>query len=61
MSSQESILHRDIVTLEDDQQVQEWTQFFGVSESELRAAIETVGNSEEKVREHLANRVSTPS
>ena len=44
---------RDLISLEQDYEVRTWSRSLGVSEEELRAAVKAVGNSAQKVREHL--------
>jgi hypothetical protein len=44
---------RSRISLSEDYDVRYWTQALGVSENELRRAVEQVGNSAEAVRQHL--------
>jgi hypothetical protein len=44
---------RTRVNTEQDYEVRYWTQELGVTEAELRAAVQRVGSSADKVREHL--------
>lgn len=44
------------VSLSEDYEIRDWTKTLGVSEDELRAAVDAVGNSAEKVRAYLKNR-----
>jgi hypothetical protein len=56
--SDAAVRDRDHIDLDDDYQVSEWLLELGVNEQQLRAAVDTVGNSATSVREHLASRVS---
>lgn len=47
---------RDRISLAEDYEVRDWTKSLGVSEDELRAAVDAVGNSAEKVRDYLKDR-----
>ena len=49
-------LDRQLVSLEQNYEVRDWMKSFGCSEEELRAAVKAVGNSADKVREHLAKK-----
>lgn len=42
-----------LISLGEDHEVRYWTKALGVSEHELRNAVAAVGNSAEKVRQHL--------
>jgi hypothetical protein len=44
---------RSRVNTAQDYEVRYWTQEFGVSEEELRQAVQRVGSSADKVGEHL--------
>jgi len=44
---------RDLINLEQDYEVRDWSESLGVTEQELRSAVQAVGNSASKVREHL--------
>lgn len=44
---------RDRISLSEDYEVRDWTKSLGVSEDELREAVDAVGNSADKVREYL--------
>ncbi len=44
---------RKLINLNEPYEVRDWTQSLGVSEGELRRAVAAVGNSADKVREHL--------
>ena len=44
------------IDLTEDWQVRLWTGALGISKEELRKAVQAVGNSVEKVREHLMSR-----
>ena len=47
---------RDLVSLSEDYEVRDWTKALGVSEQELREAVDAVGNSAAKVRDYLQAR-----
>lgn len=49
-------LDRQLVSLEEDYEVRDWMKSFGCTEEELRAGVKAVGNSADKVREHLAKK-----
>ena len=49
-------LDRQLVSLNEDYEIRDWTKSFGCTEDELRAAVKAVGNSAEKVREYLSNK-----
>ena len=42
-----------LVSLTEEHEVRYWTKALGVDEHELRNAVAAVGNSAEKVRQHL--------
>src|SRR3546814_6004164 len=44
------------INLSEDYEIRDWTKSLGVSEDELRAAVDAVGNSADKVREYLQAR-----
>lgn len=44
---------RDRISLSEDYEVRDWTQSLGVSEDELREAVDAVGNSVDAVRAYL--------
>ena len=44
---------RDRINLEEDYEVRYWTQALGVSEEQLRQAVQQVGSTAEAVRRHL--------
>lgn len=44
---------RSRIALGEDYEVRYWSEKFGVSAEELRAAVEAVGNSAEAVEKHL--------
>lgn len=44
---------RDRINLSEDYEVRYWTKELGVSERELRDAVQAVGNTSKAVREHL--------
>lgn len=41
------------ISLAQDYEVRDWTEALGVTEDELRAAVDAVGNSADKVRDYL--------
>jgi hypothetical protein len=45
---------RSRINTDQDYEVRYWTQELGVSEEELRQAVQSVGSSVDKVREHLS-------
>lgn len=44
---------RSRISLSDDYEVRDWTASLGVSEQELREAVDAVGNSADAVRAYL--------
>ena len=44
---------RDRISLSEDYEIRDWTQSLGVSEAELREAVDAVGNSVDAVRAYL--------
>lgn len=46
-------LDRKLIALKEPHEVRSWTESFGCTEAELKAAVKAVGNSAEKVREFL--------
>lgn len=44
---------RDRISLSEDYEVRDWTESLGVSEQELREAVDAVGNSADAVRAYL--------
>ena len=44
---------RDRISLSEDYEIRDWTQSLGVSEAELREAVDAVGNSADAVRAYL--------
>ena len=44
---------RSRISLSEDYEVRDWTASLGVSEQELRAAVDAVGNSADAVRAYL--------
>lgn len=44
---------RDRINVNEDYELQYWTQTLGVSEDELRAAVKAVGPTAAAVRDHL--------
>lgn len=47
---------RKLISLKEDYERRDWALSLGCTEDELRAAVAAVGNSAEKVREHLRNK-----
>lgn len=47
---------RDRISLGEDYEIRDWTAALGVSEAELREAVDAVGSSANKVREYLEAR-----
>lgn len=47
---------RDRISLNEDYEIRDWTKSLGVSEDELREAVDAVGNSADKVRDYLKAR-----
>lgn len=47
---------RKRISLSEDYEVRDWSKSLGVTEEELRAAVEAVGNDADAVREHLSKR-----
>lgn len=47
---------RDRISLSEEYEVRDWTKSLGVSEDELREAVDAVGNSADKVRDYLKGR-----
>ena len=43
----------DRISLSEDYEIRGWTESLGVSEQELREAVDAVGNSADAVRAHL--------
>lgn len=44
---------RDRISLSEDYEIRDWTTSLGVSEAELREAVDAVGNSADAVRAYL--------
>src|SRR3546814_18363451 len=44
---------RDRISLGEDYEIRDWTEALGVSEAQLREAVDAVGNSADKVRDYL--------
>ena len=44
---------RSRINTEQEHEVRYWTEAFGVTEEQLRQAVQRVGSSADKVREHL--------
>jgi hypothetical protein len=47
---------RSRISLGEDYEVRDWTKSLGVSEEELREAVDAVGNSADAVRDYLKTR-----
>ena len=47
---------RSRINTSQEHEVRYWTKALGVSEEELKKAVQSVGNSADKVREHLGKR-----
>jgi len=47
---------RNRISMAEDYEVRYWTGRLGVSRAELEEAVKSVGNSADKVRQHLAGR-----
>jgi hypothetical protein len=47
---------RSRINMSQEHEVRYWTEALGVSEEQLKAAVKSVGNSADKVREHLGKR-----
>jgi hypothetical protein len=47
---------RDRISLSEEYEIRDWTKSLGVSEEELREAVDAVGNAAEKVRNYLKAR-----
>lgn len=46
---------RDRIAMGEEHEVRYWTKALGVSKEELQSAVDAVGNSAEKVRQHLSS------
>jgi hypothetical protein len=44
---------RDRINIHQDYEVRDWSKKFGVSQEELKKAVQKVGNSAEAVRKHF--------
>jgi hypothetical protein len=44
---------RDRINVHEDYELQEWSKSLGVTKEQLKAAVEAVGTSAQKVREYL--------
>ena len=44
---------RNLINQSEPYEIRDWTKALGVTEDELRRAVAAVGNSVDKVREHL--------
>ena len=53
---QKTGLDRKLVALNEPHEIRSWMAFFGCTEVQLRAAVQEVGNSADKVRSYLAAR-----
>lgn len=49
-------LDRKLISLEESHEVRSWTESLKCSETQLRDAVKSVGNSAEAVREYLAGK-----
>jgi hypothetical protein len=47
---------RSRINISQEHEVRYWTETLGVSQDQLKAAVQAVGNSADKVREHLGKR-----
>lgn len=47
---------RKLISMKEEHEVRYWTQAFGVSKEQLQQAVDTVGNSAAKVREHFGKK-----
>lgn len=47
---------RDRISLTEDYEIRDWTKSLGVSEQELREAVDAVGNSADAVRAYLGGK-----
>jgi hypothetical protein len=47
---------RSKISLSDEYEVRHWTTTLGVTKEQLTAAVQAVGNSAERVKEHLKKR-----
>ena len=47
---------RDRISLGEDYEIRNWTRSLGVSEAELREAVDAVGNSVDAIRAYLKQR-----
>ena len=47
---------RSRISLGEEYEVRDWTRALGVTEQQLREAVDAVGNSADKVREYLGGR-----
>ena len=50
----------DLITLEDEYEVRDWTMSFRCTEVELRAVVQAVGNSASKVRAYFEANAAQP-
>ena len=51
-------MDRKLINLSEPYEVRDWAKSLGVSEQGLRDAVQAVGNSADKVRQHLAGQGS---
>ena len=49
-------LDRQLISLEEDYEMRDWTKSLGCTPTELREAVKAVGNSAENVREYLSKK-----
>lgn len=47
---------RKLISLKEDYEVRDWANSLGCTPEQLRSAVEAVGHSADKVREHLSAR-----
>ena len=52
-TSKRGAADRSRISLEQDYEIRDWSKTLGVTKEELMAAVKAVGNSADKVREHL--------
>lgn len=55
-NTSKTALDRQLVSLDEDYEIRDWTKSLGCSEAELRAAVKAVGNSAVRVREYLSGK-----
>lgn len=54
--SNRGLVDRDRISLNEDYEVRYWSEALGVTKDQFSAAVKAVGNSADKVREHLKKR-----